>query len=348
MPMVDAHSGDEGGVTGSRKLLLVLLLAALVAILFFYDQGAAENYAGKAYSKVSSASHKVARWTQRMFESGAPNCEPGISKAPLESSVESVPAATVAAGDRPADAVTPSGENVPGVQVPDNAASPASGATANALTTPYPPGSWSSIPEQGKAPPPLPDPLPPIAAAGPTSSAPPLAPVPPRVPDTPTSGAPAQPLPQVPAIVDSRPPITEWSYPVRPAKPAPLLPVPEAPRPAVIEPRDTVEDGLAPARTAAAERRIDDAIREYRKYLAIHPNDTNAFGELGNVYLSAGRNTEAAQNYYEAATRLIDAGRIDAVAPLMPIIRRHEPMLYALLERKAARAVQREGVGARR
>ena len=156
-----------------------------------------------------------------------------------------------------------------------------------------------------------------------------------------------QPVPPPRTQTEPRPPIADWSYPVRPAKPTPLLPVPETSRPSVVEPRET-GDGLEPARTAAAERRVDDAIREYRRYLAIRPNDTNAFGELGNVYLSAGRYAEAAQNYYEAATRLIDAGRIDAVAPLMPIIRRHEPMLYALLERKAARAVQNDGIGTRR
>jgi tetratricopeptide (TPR) repeat protein len=93
-------------------------------------------------------------------------------------------------------------------------------------------------------------------------------------------------------------------------------------------------DGLAPARQAAAAGRLSESVREYSRYLASHPNDGNAYGELGNVYLKSGRFPEAAQNYYEAASRLVDAGYLDAVAPLMPIMERYEPMLAALVKEK--------------
>ena len=63
---------------------------------------------------------------------------------------------------------------------------------------------------------------------------------------------------------------------------------------------------------------------------------SDAYGELGNVYVTIGRFPEAAQNYYEAATRLVDAGHISSVARLMPIMERYEPMLAALIKEKIA------------
>ena len=54
--------------------------------------------------------------------------------------------------------------------------------------------------------------------------------------------------------------------------------------------------------------------------------------------MKMGRFPEAAQNYYEAATRLIDAGHLNAVASLMPVIQMHEPMLATLLNKKIANA----------
>ena len=95
-------------------------------------------------------------------------------------------------------------------------------------------------------------------------------------------------------------------------------------------------DGLDSARQAAAAGHLPEAIRQYVQYLAKHPNDGDAYGELGNVYLKGKHFPEAAQNYYETATRLIDAGYADAVAPLMPIIERYEPMLATLIKEKIA------------
>ena len=50
--------------------------------------------------------------------------------------------------------------------------------------------------------------------------------------------------------------------------------------------------------------------------------------------MKIGRFSEAAQNYYEAATRLVDAGHVDAIAPLMPIMEKYEPMLATLIREK--------------
>jgi tetratricopeptide (TPR) repeat protein len=124
-----------------------------------------------------------------------------------------------------------------------------------------------------------------------------------------------------------------------------LLPAPHVPRPdqrlgqaSVAAP---VNDSLAPARDAAAAGRFPDSVREYLQYIARHPNDGDAYGELGNVYIKIGRFPEAAQNYYEAATRLVDAGHVNAAGRLMPIIERYEPMLAALIKEKIAPAGRR-------
>lgn len=355
--MTDAHADSEARVSGSRKLLLVVLLVGLVAVLFFYDQGAAEHYVGKAYSKVGTASQKVVRWTSRVFDSSAPNCpaEPATaSDASTAAANQSTARSTPGAVDVPAKAAQPATEVAAVDANSGTAPAPTGESAANPSAGTYPPGSWSSIPEHGSAPrivaamPPsglsAPPPSVPKPEAVIESSTGPVAPPPAPAPLSSVAPAEAPPVASAP-----RPPIPAGSYPVRPSGSAPLLEIPSPSRPTTSGAHGSLpEGGLAPARTAAAEKRVDDAIREYRKHLAANPNDTNAFGELGNVYLSAGRGAEAAQNYYEAATRMIDAGRIDAVAPLMPIIRRHEPMLYALLERKAARAVQGDGTRPRR
>lgn len=91
------------------------------------------------------------------------------------------------------------------------------------------------------------------------------------------------------------------------------------------------------ARRAAMQKRYRDAEQEYKKHLAAHPDDMDGFGELGNVYLLAQQYPEAARNYYEAATRLLDGGFIDAVTPLLPIVAQYEPMLATVIRQKIAR-----------
>jgi len=91
------------------------------------------------------------------------------------------------------------------------------------------------------------------------------------------------------------------------------------------------------ARKAARERRYGTAIHTYEAYLETNPGDADVWGELGNVLLSAGRPREAAQNYYEASTRLIDQGRVGAVYPLLPVVKQYQPQLAVILHQKMAR-----------
>lgn len=123
--------------------------------------------------------------------------------------------------------------------------------------------------------------------------------------------------------------------PVRPDQKA----VSANPRPALSAGRQTDQaatDSLFLARQAAAAGRFPESVHEYLQYLTKHPEDGNAYGELGNVYLTVGRFQEAAQNYYEVATRLVDLGQLAALPRLMPIIERYEPRLAVLIHQKIA------------
>jgi LysM repeat protein len=93
---------------------------------------------------------------------------------------------------------------------------------------------------------------------------------------------------------------------------------------------------LLAARQLLAEKRYQEAIAHYRKQLFENPDDVDAYGELGNMHLLTQHYVEAAQNYYEAATRLLDHGFPNIVAPLLPVIERFEPLLANLLRQKAA------------
>lgn len=90
------------------------------------------------------------------------------------------------------------------------------------------------------------------------------------------------------------------------------------------------------ARQAYANRQYADSIRIYRAYVARVNDDPSVFGELGNVLLAAGRPQEAAQAYYEASSRLIDAGQPGNVYLLLPHIEQSDPLLAAVLTRRLA------------
>ncbi len=110
------------------------------------------------------------------------------------------------------------------------------------------------------------------------------------------------------------------------------------PAPAVPPPGESaqLDPQIVAARQAYANRQYQDSIRVYRGYLARNDDDPSAFGELGNVLLSAGRPQEAAQAYYEASSRLIDFGQPGSVYLLLPHIEQHDPLLAAVLTRRLA------------
>lgn len=86
------------------------------------------------------------------------------------------------------------------------------------------------------------------------------------------------------------------------------------------------------ARQAYGEGDFDRAIAAYRALVAATPDDLDLRGELGNVLYATGRLPEAAHEYAEVATRLVDAGFGDRAAALLPAIRAGDPALADALK----------------
>jgi Tetratricopeptide repeat len=78
---------------------------------------------------------------------------------------------------------------------------------------------------------------------------------------------------------------------------------------------------LAAAREAFWMHNYDDAEKNYRALTELEPKNPDGYGELGNMYFSQGRWDEAAAAYYEAGTRLITEGRLEAARELVNVIR---------------------------
>lgn len=90
---------------------------------------------------------------------------------------------------------------------------------------------------------------------------------------------------------------------------------------------------LQQARQSYWQRDVNAAIENYRLAIKADPNQPDAYGELGNIYLSQGRYREAAEVYYEAATRLLEDGRGRQALPLLHIMYRLDPERASRLER---------------
>jgi TolA-binding protein len=85
------------------------------------------------------------------------------------------------------------------------------------------------------------------------------------------------------------------------------------------------------ARNWVTQKKYAYAVIAYKKHLTTYPDDYNAYGELGNVYLLEKDYPRAAESYYESAKRLMAAGQPNAVLPLMPVITQYQPKLAAEL-----------------
>jgi tetratricopeptide (TPR) repeat protein len=107
---------------------------------------------------------------------------------------------------------------------------------------------------------------------------------------------------------------------------------------------------LDSARAAFARGDVSQAISLYQDLLKQKPDDVDARGELGNVFLSSGRLQEAAETLYETALRLARAGDAGRARALEPIVRRNDPALADKLdaELKALGATGKQGAAALR
>jgi hypothetical protein len=370
--MNQMQSKESDTLSGTRRIWLLLLLLVLIVVLVTYDQGSARvygekayGYGEKAYTSATTLTEKATRWAKQLYECGLPGCKAEKTTEPV-TTASVTPNPSAAAGHENPLATTPSA--TPGMPATGTeqksewavaTASPAAPAqdtsapgglaqsgSQNQPTYPaypaYPPyssfGSGSS--GGGSSAPAGETPAPAAAPSAAASSAPATAPA--------ASATPPADTAQQPYLKPATPPAAAVNPLANPSQPPQgLLPAPRVVRPDQLQSQtqkpvagSESNDGLALARKSAQAGRLGESVHYYLQHLTVHPQDVNAYGELGNVYLKTGRYPEAAQNYYEAATRLIDAGQMNAVTSLMPIIQMHEPMLANLLNQKIARATE--------
>lgn len=128
------------------------------------------------------------------------------------------------------------------------------------------------------------------------------------------SGAPQVP----PQAMIMQPPATRQPAPVQ-REPAPVLvdPVTET---AVDKPALSARELWISAREEFHRGNIDQSIRNYQQVIANSSDNYDAYGELGNVYLSRNKYREAAGAYFEAAAILVKLGEINRARSLVPLL----------------------------
>jgi tetratricopeptide (TPR) repeat protein len=109
---------------------------------------------------------------------------------------------------------------------------------------------------------------------------------------------------------------------------------------AVFTPAAGSEKDLYKAREAFAAGNVDGAIAAYKEVLARHPGSTDAMGELGNVYFMTGRTGEAAQSYFDAASKSLEENRPEVAQALLPAIGQGNPALAQELQQKLMQSMQ--------
>jgi tetratricopeptide (TPR) repeat protein len=88
------------------------------------------------------------------------------------------------------------------------------------------------------------------------------------------------------------------------------------------EPVSSTRELWISAREEFHRGNIDVSIRNYKEVIATSSDNYDAYGELGNVYLSRGSEKEAADAYFEAAAILVKTGQIDRARSLLPMLGR--------------------------
>ena len=355
--MTHPSHDESSGSRSSRTVWLLLLLVILILALVIYDQGAAKKYSQKAYSTVVSVSQRISGMARSLYNCGIQGCpatNDKVTTAPAGSGnvtvssqdtypVPAVPATSPLASNEQAvtSAETPS-TMVP-APVPDGQTQ---GGEGDGQTYPAYPNNPADFPSgnRGSSQDSMPSSEParemPPSAPGPMMASPQpmqqpyLPPSMPPMPSMPAGGPENSEYPAFPQHPPTMPPPLMMPPPMM--APQAANPMPDFSRMAPGNAPETAT--LTMARRAAQAGNLHESVREYLYFLSFHPNDIDAFGELGNVYLKMGRYPEAAQNYYEAATRLIDAGYPEIAAPMMPVIQAYEPMLASLLNKKMTNA----------
>jgi len=115
----------------------------------------------------------------------------------------------------------------------------------------------------------------------------------------------------------ARPPMTQ---PVTPAR----EPMPAGPSAATVadKPASSTRELWISAREEYHRGNIEGSISNYQQVIANSNDNYDAYGELGNVYLSRGQYREAASAYFEAASILVKLGETGRARSLLPMLER--------------------------
>ena len=99
-------------------------------------------------------------------------------------------------------------------------------------------------------------------------------------------------------------------------------PMPVDPVTATDKPAPGTRELWISAREEFHRGNIDGSIRNYQQVIANSNDNYDAYGELGNVYLSRGKYREAASAYFEAAAILVKLGEAHRARSLLPMLGR--------------------------
>jgi len=115
-----------------------------------------------------------------------------------------------------------------------------------------------------------------------------------------------------------------------PARPQPMppgrepMPMPAGPSEATVaaQPASSTRELWISAREEYHRGNIEGSISNYQQVIANSNDNYDAYGELGNVYLSRGKYREAASAYFEAASILVKLGQPGRASSLLPMLER--------------------------
>ena len=90
---------------------------------------------------------------------------------------------------------------------------------------------------------------------------------------------------------------------------------------AAVEPSQQALQLISSAREAYWQRDIENAEKNYRALIDLQAENPDPYGELGNVFYSAGQWDKAAEAYYEAGVRLIKLEQYGQTMHLVSVLR---------------------------
>lgn len=314
---------------GGLGLILVLLLLAFLVFSFWYPRDDGQTYGDAALLEAQNFKSKVMHEIRAAYEcttkeskskdTGLAVNSAALDRAKASGGAITFPAtqeAAVAAGvpDTLSSALSTTAETT-NLPVVHSSPTLPSGVINSNTAAPLPYSSASGTDPQQDAP---------LSVLAPAPNTPALAGIAPA-PDSPQVGRSFQPYSVFSGEQEAfaggyRPQSRQFSAP------------PERSDSARIQPGNF----LLAARESIAWHHYQEGVLLYRQQLSDNPGDIDAYGELGNVLMFAQNYPDAAKNYYEAATRLLDAGLPEVAKPLLPVIERYEPSLANLLKQKAA------------